>query len=192
MARGVGECMSDPWKPDLLPCPFCGAQAHAAPSGASGAVIGCGECSARTVSDFGAREAAAEWNRRADVRARAEMDEIWELMKMAERIAQIYGLGFGDLQPLVWPKHEQHEFAEAMSSGRWRAAMQWLKAAAVAQGGKPGGTEPSEQTLDFLSRHLVTGPNGKFITLPADTWRMMWRLVRMVDTLPPLPADAIG
>lgn len=55
-----------------------------------------------------------------------QLNEMWELMKMARRIAQIYGLGFGK-QPAVWPKHEQTEFAEAMSSGRWDAAMKSIK-----------------------------------------------------------------
>lgn len=48
----------------LLPCPFCGAKAFSAPSGSTGAVIKCGECSARTVSVYGPADAARDWNRR--------------------------------------------------------------------------------------------------------------------------------
>lgn len=48
----------------LLPCPFCGGNAFAAPSGAAGAVIRCSQCSARTVSDVGFGKAVEDWNLR--------------------------------------------------------------------------------------------------------------------------------
>lgn len=56
----------------------------------------------------------------------AEKNELWVLMHMAQIIARLYGLGYGE-QPVCWPKHEQTEFAEAMASGRWQRAMQTLK-----------------------------------------------------------------
>jgi len=59
---------------------------------------------------------------------REQIDEVWRLLQMAEHVARIYGLGFGE-QPTVWPKHEQRIFAEAMASGRYEAARRMLKAA---------------------------------------------------------------
>jgi CTP:molybdopterin cytidylyltransferase MocA len=57
-----------------------------------------------------------------------ELNELFVLLRMARRIAQIYGLGYGD-QPACWPKHEQRVFAEAMADGRYDAAMAATKRA---------------------------------------------------------------
>lgn len=50
---------------ELKPCPFCGGAPYGTPSGHPGWVIRCGNCSARTVSDYGRHQAEEEWNRRS-------------------------------------------------------------------------------------------------------------------------------
>lgn len=56
---------SDPIRSAALePCPFCGGKPFKVHSGPpDGAVIRCGDCSARTVSDY-AGEAEKQWNKR--------------------------------------------------------------------------------------------------------------------------------
>lgn len=49
---------------ELKPCGHCGGEAFVAPSGSCGGIARCGECGARTVSDYSQDQAVELWNTR--------------------------------------------------------------------------------------------------------------------------------
>ena len=90
--------------------------------------------------------------------AYAALNETFDLLLMAERIAVINGYGHGEQPPGGHLTHEETEFAKAIADGRFREARRTIKRFAAALYHDPPGGEDTETASGPVSSLAQDGP----------------------------------